>query len=51
MALAPHLLKLLDDQVLIAADAQETRDLIKILVDLYKQVDEKQPIITAADSP
>src|SRR5262249_18038347 len=29
---APHLLKLLDDQVLIAADAQETRDLIKILV-------------------
>jgi len=46
---APHLLKLLDDQVLIAADAQETRDLIKILVDLYKQVGEGQPIITAAD--
>ena len=46
---APHLLKLLDDQVLIAADAQETRDLIKILVDLYKQVGEAQPIITAAD--
>lgn len=46
---APHLLKLLDDQVLIAADAQETRDLIKILVDLYKQVGEDQPVITAAD--
>jgi hypothetical protein len=46
---APHLLKLLDDQVLIAADAQETRDLIKILVDLYKQSGENQPIITAAD--
>jgi len=46
---APHLLKLLDDQVLIAADAQETRDLIKILVDLYKQVGEVHPIITAAD--
>src|SRR5947209_2532416 len=46
---APHLLKLLDDQVLIAADAQETRDLIKILVDLYKQAGEEQPIITAAD--
>jgi len=46
---APHLLKLLDDQVLIAADSQETRDLIKILVDLYKQVGENQPIITAAD--
>lgn len=46
---APHLLKLLDDQVLIAADAQETRDLIKILVDLYKQVGEEQPLVTAAD--
>lgn len=46
---APHLLKLLDDQVLIATDAQETRDLIKILVDLFKNHDENDPIITAAD--
>lgn len=46
---APHLLQLLDDQVLIATDAQETRDLIKILVDLFKTVEETQPIITAAD--
>ena len=46
---APHLLQLLDDQVLIAADAQETRDLIKILVDVYKQVDDDQPLISAAD--
>lgn len=46
---APHLLKLLDDQVLVATDSQETRDLIKILVDLFKMVDENQPIITAAD--
>ncbi len=46
---APHLLKLLDDQVLIATDAQETRDLIKILVDLFKTTDADQPIITAAD--
>jgi hypothetical protein len=46
---APHLLKLLDDQVLIATDAQETRDLIKILVDLFKNHDPKDPIITAAD--
>ena len=46
---APHLLKLLDDQVLIATDAQETRDLIKILVDLFKTHDPKDPIITAAD--
>lgn len=46
---APHLLKLLDDQVLIATDAQETRDLIKILVDLYKSHEDSDPIITAAD--
>ena len=46
---APHLLKLLDDQVLIATDAQETRDLIKILVDLFKTHDTNDPIITAAD--
>lgn len=46
---APHLLKLLDDQVLIATDAQETRDLIKILVDLFKTHDDKDPIITASD--
>lgn len=46
---APHLLKLLDDQVLIATDAQETRDLIKILVDLFKTHDGSDPVITAAD--
>jgi hypothetical protein len=46
---APHLLKLLDDQVLIATDAQETRDLIKILVDLYKNHNPSHPIISAAD--
>lgn len=46
---APHLLKLLDDQVLIATDAQETRDLIKILVDLFKTHDKDDPVITAAD--
>lgn len=46
---APHLLKLLDDQVLIATDAQEARDLIKILVDLFKTHDENDSVITAAD--
>lgn len=45
---SPSLLKLLDDQVLVATDAQETRDLIRILVDLFKNA-VKQPIITAAD--
>ena len=34
---APHLLRLLEDQVLIATDAQETRDMIRILANLYKR--------------
>lgn len=46
---APHLLKLLEDQVLVATDAQETRDLIRILVDLFKARGDKSPVITAAD--
>ena len=45
---APHLLGLLEDQVLIATDAQETRDLIRILADLYKGYGESTPVITAA---
>jgi hypothetical protein len=46
---APHLMDLLEDQVLIATSAQGTRDLIRILADLYKRHGEKQPILTAAD--
>ena len=46
---SPNLLKLLDDQVLIATDAQETRDLIKILVDLFKTHEKSKPVITAAN--
>ena len=46
---APHLLQLLEDQVLIATDAQETRDLIKILANLFKSRSEMAPILTAAD--
>ncbi len=46
---APHLLRLLDDQVLIATDAQEARDLIRILVDVFKTHDPADPVITAAD--
>ena len=46
---APHLLKLLDDQVLIATETQETRDLIRILVDVFKTAAKESPIITAAD--
>ena len=45
---APHLLQLLEDQVLIATHAQETRDLIRILVALFKNIKD-QYLITAAD--
>lgn len=45
---APHLLQLLEDQVLIATDAQETRDLIKILANLYKEHSSDSKLITAA---
>ena len=44
----PHLLQLLEDQVLIATQAQETRDLIRILADLFKRHADR-PVITAAD--
>ena len=46
---APHLLRLLEEQVLIATDAQETRDMIRILANLYKSRGEVTPVLTAAD--
>lgn len=46
---SPALMQLLEDQVLVATEAQETRDLIRILVDLFKMSGEKSPVITAAD--
>jgi hypothetical protein len=46
---APHLLRLLEEQVLIATDAQETRDLIRILASLYKRCGGAVPVLTAAD--
>ena len=42
------LMHLLEDQVLVATEAQETRDLIRILVDLFKQ-ENTSAVITAAD--
>ena len=45
---APHLMQLLEDQVLVATQAQETRDLIRILADLFKR-HEDSPVVTAAD--
>jgi len=46
---APHLMTLLEDQVLVATQAQETRDLIRILADLFKSRGTEAPILTAAD--
>lgn len=46
---APSLLQLLEDQVLVATSAQETRDLIRILANLYKSRGAKNPLLTAAD--
>lgn len=46
---APHLMTLLEDQVLVATQAQETRDLIRILADVFKSRASGTPIITAAD--
>lgn len=45
---SPHLMQLLEDQVLVNTNAQETRELIKILAYLFKS-SEEIPIITAAD--
>jgi hypothetical protein len=46
---SPALMRLLEDQVLVATEAQETRDLIRILVDLFKTRGERSPVLTAAD--
>lgn len=46
---SPVLMHLLEDQVLVVTEAQETRDLIRILVDLFKTRGEKSPVINAAD--
>ena len=46
---APHLMTLLEDQVLVATQAQETRDLIRILAAVFKSRGAASPILTAAD--
>ncbi|MBN2415253.1 DUF499 domain-containing protein [bacterium] len=46
---SPLLMKLLEDQVLIATQTQETRDLIRILVDVFKDAGDTSPVLTAAD--
>lgn len=44
-----HLLTLLEDQILLATRAQQTRDLIRILADLFKRRGEGSAVLTAAD--
>jgi hypothetical protein len=46
---APHLLQLLEDQVLVATNAQQTRDLIRILANLFKSRGDISSVLTAAD--
>lgn len=46
---SPQLMELLEDQVLVATDTQETRDLLVILAGLFKSRGEETPLITAAD--
>lgn len=46
---APELLALLEEHILMAAAAQETRDLIRILAHLYRARGEDVPILTPAD--
>jgi hypothetical protein len=46
---SPELLQLLDDEVIFAIKAQGTRDLVRILVELFKTAGETVPVITPAD--
>jgi Protein of unknown function (DUF499) len=46
---APQLIQLLEDQILVATQAQDTRDLICILASLFKARGKKVPVLTAAD--
>jgi len=46
---SPGLLSLLDDQILVSTEAQETRDLIKILANIFKNcINEDIAVITPA---
>lgn len=46
---SPELLQLLDDEVICAIQAQGTRDLVRILVELFKAAGDTVPVITPAD--
>jgi len=46
---SPELLELLEDHILMAEAAQETRDLIRILASVYRERGEAVPLITPSD--
>ncbi len=46
---APELLDILEDEILMAAAAQETRDLIRILAKMYKARGNDVPLLSVAD--
>lgn len=46
---SPELLALLEDQILLSAAAQETRDLIRILAQVFKSRGESMPVISPSD--
>lgn len=46
---SPELIDLLEDHILLSSAAQETRDMIRILAQVYKSRGETVPIITPAD--
>lgn len=46
---SPELLRLLDDEVIFAVQAQGTRDLVRILVELFKAKGDSSPVLTPAD--
>jgi Protein of unknown function (DUF499) len=46
---APQLIQTLEDQILVATQAQDTRDLIRILASLFKARDKNASVLTAAD--
>ncbi len=46
---SPELIELLEDHILMAQAAQETRDLIRILAQVYRSRGDAVPVITPAD--
>lgn len=46
---SPELVELLEDQILMAAAAQETRDMIRILAQVYRARGDAAPVLTPAD--